>query len=347
MLKSEEAAVSGGFQPDYVAIPYAIFTERDLSHAAKLVYGRLKLYAGSHGRCYPKHETLAREVCISDRQLRSVLVELRNAGLVEWRRGRTSSVYTVFSDRKKTSDLVAQLAVSDRKKTSGETGGKLPVRSEENFRQKRSIENHHQKRSKKRSSAPSDVAGTSEESQSQSLSSENADDEKTKTGETILAREQLSDPDAELRLRLKERHADTNPEWKPEYIRDGWIEDIKHDLSEHGLTLAEFLKFDTVKTTNPAKLTNPVGHYRRLVKVMVLARKAVMVDVLTQVHRVMSGPPTEKPKCTCTFGMVNIEKPEEPESYCPNCDTGRDLRRYWEQKRAADKAAATAGDKAA
>lgn len=102
--------------PPFVAIPYDIFTDPDLSHAAKLVYGRLELYAGHDGRCCPKHETLAHEVCLKERQLRSVLDELRNANLIDWRRTRTSCIYEVFSDRWKTADL-----------NNTESGRKLPI----------------------------------------------------------------------------------------------------------------------------------------------------------------------------------------------------------------------------
>jgi hypothetical protein len=130
-----EAAPAGArFRPEFITIPYEVFADPRLSHAAKLTYGRLKLYAGKDGLCCPKHETLAREVCISDRQLRTVLSELKDAGWIDWSRIRTSCVYTISSDRKKTSDLAA------------ETGRKLPIRSEENFRS-RSEENFRHKRS--------------------------------------------------------------------------------------------------------------------------------------------------------------------------------------------------------
>ena len=137
------------FQPDFVAIPYAVFSDPDLSHAAKLTYGRLKLYAGEDGRAFPKHETLASEVCLGHRQLRTVLSELQGAGWIEWRRARTNCIYTVFSDRQKSATLNGE----DRQKTASQSGGKLPITSAENCHsrvaenclQKRSIEDHHRK----------------------------------------------------------------------------------------------------------------------------------------------------------------------------------------------------------
>lgn len=157
MSNQRSGSMSGSngkpFQPDFVAIPYAVFVDPNLSHAAKLTYGRLKLYAGEDGRAFPKHETLASEVCLRDRQLRTVLSELQAAGWIEWRRARTNCVYTVFPDRQKT----ATLNDPDRQKTATQSGGKLPITSAENCHsrvaenclQKRSTEKKSEKKNKR------------------------------------------------------------------------------------------------------------------------------------------------------------------------------------------------------
>ena len=75
--RNEKGRNELAWEPDYIAIPYAIFTDRDLSHGAKLLFGRLKLYAGKDGKAFPTHETLARELCVSDRQVRTLLTELK------------------------------------------------------------------------------------------------------------------------------------------------------------------------------------------------------------------------------------------------------------------------------
>jgi hypothetical protein len=255
------------FRPDFIAIPYAVFTDPTLSHAAKLVYGRLKLYAGKDGRCCPKHETLARELCISDRQLRTVLVELHTEGWIEWHRARTSCVYTVSSDRKKTSDLESE----DRKKTASEIGRKLPIRSEENcrsrseenFRQKRSIENHHQKRSieKKNPAAPakqSAVAETSEPETQNPVSMKKADDEKP------TPRTALQNPEMEFRERMAERH--------PHLDAQELLALVARELN--GVDLTRFLESDGKATTAPQSLKNPAGHYRKL------ARKVAQAEIM-------------------------------------------------------------------
>jgi hypothetical protein len=125
----------------FVKVPLQILNDGSLSHAAKLVYGRLKLYAGKNGRCYPSQQTLAREVCLRERQLRNVLLELQVAGWIDWRQTRSTCVYTIFSDRQKTAD---------------QTGKNFPVRPEDlrrsrpegNCQQKRGFENHHQHQQK-------------------------------------------------------------------------------------------------------------------------------------------------------------------------------------------------------
>jgi len=89
-----------------------ITRDPNLSHAAKLLYGRLCLFAGKNGMCNPSHETLAREVCLSVRRVLVVLAELRAYGLVTWKRTRSSCVYTVRRSR------YAENGVSDMPKTT-------------------------------------------------------------------------------------------------------------------------------------------------------------------------------------------------------------------------------------
>jgi hypothetical protein len=87
------------FRPGFIMVPYAVFSDPNLSHAAKLVYGRLKLYAGKRGHCCPKQETLAGEVCLSDRQLQRMLTQLRDEGWISWDRSRANCTYTVHVER--------------------------------------------------------------------------------------------------------------------------------------------------------------------------------------------------------------------------------------------------------
>jgi hypothetical protein len=131
-MESEVSEASRGL---FVQIPLVVLHDPDVSHAAKLAYARLLLYAGRDGLCNPAQETLAAEVCLSSRQVRTVLSELKARGWITWKRTRTSCWYEITGpvpDRKKTADL----NMPDRKKTAGEIGRFPPVRSEENFLQK-------------------------------------------------------------------------------------------------------------------------------------------------------------------------------------------------------------------
>jgi len=65
-----------------VFIPEALVRCRDLSPGAKLAYGRLVRYAGQDGACYPRQETLANELGVSDRQVRTYIQELIRYGLL-------------------------------------------------------------------------------------------------------------------------------------------------------------------------------------------------------------------------------------------------------------------------
>lgn len=311
------------FQPDFVAIPYAVFVDPNLSHAAKLTYGRLKLYAGEDGRAFPKHETLASEVCLRDRQLRTVLSELQAAGWIEWRRARFSCAYTVFSDRQKT----ATLNDPDRQKTASQSGGKLPLRSAENCRCKvaenchsgsaenchsrgpkpngcnaditrnrkpnRSIENHHQKRGieKKNPAAPvegSAVGATSNETPKAKTDSLKSDDEKPKT------RTPLENPEMEFRARMAERHG-------PTVDGAALLRLVKRELGD--IPLTRFLEKDLTATTAPENLENPAGHYRILARDLGRAAGVSILESIAETsmaaRRFLTSQNTRHSKPTC------------------------------------------------
>src|SRR5579871_3391036 len=59
-----------------IFIPEALVRYGGLSPGAKIAYGRLVRYAGQDGECHPRQQTLAREIGVSDRQVRTYLQEL-------------------------------------------------------------------------------------------------------------------------------------------------------------------------------------------------------------------------------------------------------------------------------
>ena len=90
-----ETSVAAG--PDFIKVPLVLSRNQNISPSAKLVYGRLVLYKGKDGKCNPSHETLASEVGLKQSRVREVLLELRDYGLIDWKRTRTSSNYIVNS----------------------------------------------------------------------------------------------------------------------------------------------------------------------------------------------------------------------------------------------------------
>lgn len=105
-----------------IFIPEALVRCLDLTPGAKIAYGRLVRYAGKDGVCHPRQETLAREIGVSARQVRSYLQELiRNRFLKVIRKGLHAPNEYVFlwhevfnpADRKDTSG-------QERKDSSGQ-----------------------------------------------------------------------------------------------------------------------------------------------------------------------------------------------------------------------------------
>jgi hypothetical protein len=96
--------------PDFMQIPLVISRNKNITPFAKLLYGRLILYAGKNEICTPSHETLAAEIGTSSRYVKTLLVELRECGLIDWNRRRTSNTYSVrnpssYHDRNPSSQL--------------------------------------------------------------------------------------------------------------------------------------------------------------------------------------------------------------------------------------------------
>ena len=59
-----------------IFIPDCLLSYKKLSMGAKLCYGRIIKYCGKNGYCYPKQETVAKELGISRSQVTRYLKEL-------------------------------------------------------------------------------------------------------------------------------------------------------------------------------------------------------------------------------------------------------------------------------
>lgn len=76
-------------------IPNWLLAQPTLSSGAKLCFARLCQYAGEDGECWPAQATLAGELGLNVRQVRRLLRELADAGLIAVKTGtgRRASAY--------------------------------------------------------------------------------------------------------------------------------------------------------------------------------------------------------------------------------------------------------------
>lgn len=84
----------------YTKVPNEIFDKNQLSRAARFLYCDLLRYCGQDDHCFPTQNRLATDLNISIRQLRTVLKELTEAGIVCKRRTgfNRPNTYTVSKD---------------------------------------------------------------------------------------------------------------------------------------------------------------------------------------------------------------------------------------------------------
>jgi hypothetical protein len=253
-----------------IFIPEAIARYRGISLGAKLVYGRLCRYAGKDGDAYPSIGALGKEVGLSETQARAYVKELTNEKFIE-REVRENAKGCRTSDRYFFLWHQAIQGSTGECRKRPPTGVRITeppaprITEPPEVRISASEENHHQQSQKKKPSGSANCIRGSDQSlllpqadrshQTQrSFRAQN--DENAKTA----ARERLTDPRAEFRARLLDRHgAKLNPQETADLV--------SIDLGNRNLSLSdEFLDFDAQTTTNPAALTNPIGHYRKLVK---------------------------------------------------------------------------------
>jgi DNA-binding transcriptional MocR family regulator len=112
MLPEQEPAVHSQAAPPreskrtarrdrFAQIPYTVLFDQRISRDARLLYAVLQSHWWKHGECLASHATLAAEIGVKERMVRSYLSELVRAGhVVKRRRGRGRSVaYSSAVDR--------------------------------------------------------------------------------------------------------------------------------------------------------------------------------------------------------------------------------------------------------
>jgi len=73
------------FEGGFTAIPNRILENQELSLGGRMTYAMLLKYAWQDGFCYPAQQSIASDLGVSDRSVRTFLTELRDAGLIEWK----------------------------------------------------------------------------------------------------------------------------------------------------------------------------------------------------------------------------------------------------------------------
>lgn len=97
---------------NYTKIPNEMFEASQISIPGRYLYTLLLKYCGKDEYCFPSQETLAKIMCYSSRQIRTLLKELERLGLVRtirkgWNRSNNYLVAkTLQFDRKSGSSLI-------------------------------------------------------------------------------------------------------------------------------------------------------------------------------------------------------------------------------------------------
>lgn len=85
-------------KPDFIKVPLWILGRTDVSMGAKLTYGRLLLYAGENGECFPRQETIADALGVTRRMVRKYISELVGFKLHRIGQARTTSEQFILHD---------------------------------------------------------------------------------------------------------------------------------------------------------------------------------------------------------------------------------------------------------
>lgn len=86
--------------PALAQLPPAVLSHRDLSFGAKVLFAALHAHAWPEDHCWPSQDELARDLSCTVRQVQRLLLQLRQAGLVSWKRRGLNrpNVYRLSAD---------------------------------------------------------------------------------------------------------------------------------------------------------------------------------------------------------------------------------------------------------
>lgn len=182
-------------------------------------------FAGGKGKAWPSLECLAEEVALSVAQARRCVASLEAHGFIRRvaRSGRSNEFEFLWH----------------------------PVYATEPHSRMRAVPQSPV-------SGPGHSPVTARRESSESSSIKEIQIEENQSGGLHRRRNDLDDPEAELMLRLKERHDES-------VNRHAILQCVLGDLKTFS-DLKPFLQFERNQTTAPDKLRNPAGHYRRTVQ---------------------------------------------------------------------------------
>lgn len=92
-LQDKEEGIANKINSDCIPIPLNIITNTRISAGAKLAYSVLNALIDSNGMVKIKIVEIAIRLRVSKRQTMKYLGELKDDGLITWRRTRDASVY--------------------------------------------------------------------------------------------------------------------------------------------------------------------------------------------------------------------------------------------------------------
>ena len=87
-------------RPALAQLPPAVLSHPELSFGAKVLFAALYAHAWPEDHCWPSQDELARDVSCTVRQVQRLLLQLRQAGLVTWKRRGLNrpNVYRLATD---------------------------------------------------------------------------------------------------------------------------------------------------------------------------------------------------------------------------------------------------------
>lgn len=287
--------------PEFALIPLSVMRDPHLLPAAKLLFARLKLFAGKDGICHPSHETLAGEIAVKPRQIRNLLGQLRQYGYVDWKRTKRDTCNYV---------------IQERHSSAAESGNAVPHRVALQCLQK-------DVSLKEGNSSSSGISSSSEprkKKEKRMISFQYQIDDDEAARKRAPKRPFLENPIDEFRARMDERHGGT-------VDAVAILESIMQQLPNADAFKA-FLQFEEKMTTKPNALRNPAGYYRDLVPKFIARNTTASQIEYRDYRRSLDAEAAkpEEPAPLCTLGLCsgNGER-HDPKGliYACECEAGQ------------------------